>query len=166
MQMINTYTYNTNPSFGKRHCWIPKCKARCCANAPLPKHYIDHLSIRSKAVRKIFGVIPAPPNNHYCENAVIPITKPMENYVVKTGRTKDGRTIWELHTDDVFSDAENYCPFINERARCNIYKQRPPVCRDFGVKKGFECDLQISSKELIKEKLKIFSDVVKQILKI
>ena len=163
MMIRNNYTNYSSPNFEKKYCWIPKCKARCCANAPLPKHYIEHSNIRNKALRKIFGVIPAPNNNPYCKDAVIPITQPLEKYVIKTNKTLDGKTVWELHTDNVFSDAENYCPFIDEYARCNIYKQRPPVCRDFGVKKGWECDLQIGFWELIKEHLKIGKNVLKEI---
>lgn len=163
MIINRNYTSTSNIEFGKKYCWIPKCKARCCANAPLPKHYMEHSNIRNKALRNIYGVISAPNNNPYCKDAVIPITQPIEKYAVKTGKTKDGRTVWELHTDKIFSDAENYCPFINEQARCSIYKQRPPICRIFGVEKGWECDLQISFKELVKEYFKIGKEALKQI---
>ena len=73
--MLNPIPTNTNLNFGRKYCWIPKCKARCCSSAPLPKHYLEHLSIRSKAKRSIYAAIPAPPNNPYCNDALIAVTK-------------------------------------------------------------------------------------------
>lgn len=164
MMLRNDYTIQKSISFNSnKYCYIYKCKARCCANAPLPKHYIEHSNIRNKIVRKMFAVLPAPPNNPYCMEAVIPVTKPLEEYAIKAGKTKNGETVWTLNTGDIFSDPENYCPFIKENGRCNIYKQRPPVCRDFGVVKGYECDLQLTFKELMQERWKIQKEVLRNI---
>lgn len=163
--MLKPISTNTNPNFGTKYCWIPKCKARCCSNAPLPKHYLDHLSIRSKAKRTIYAAIPAPPNNPYCKEALIAVTKkPLEEYAIKAGKTKDGKTVWTVNTSDIFNEPDNYCPFIDEHARCGIYKQRPPICRDFGVVKGYECDLQLSLKDYIKENIKFHWKVIKSVL--
>lgn len=147
-------------SFGKKYCYIPKCKARCCSGAPLPETLIKFVN-KDKIVRPILMTFPAPKNNPYCENAVIPITKPIENYIIKSKKRIDGRRVFELDTNKVFADPYNFCPFLNTKGRCNIYEQRPAVCRDFGKKGWFDCDQMVTRKELIKLKLQTLKNALK-----
>ncbi len=113
----------------------------------------------------MFFTIPAPNNNPYCRHSVIPVTKPLDNYIFKIGKTKDGKKIFELDKNKILSEEDNYCPFLTEIGRCNIYKQRPKVCRDFGKKGWFDCEQKISLKELISYKVKEFIDALKYTFK-
>lgn len=158
--MINN---NTQISFGKKYCYIPKCKAVCCSNVPLPTRVIQYQS-QDKIIRPVIMTIPAPDYNPYCRNAVIPVTGDISKYIFKIGTTKDGKRIFELDTNALLAAKDNYCPFLTEYGRCNIYEYRPPVCRDFGKKGWFDCQEKITLKELIKEKSKNFIKGLKEVL--
>ena len=147
--MINT-NYDSQINFGKKYCLIPKCKARCCTNAPIPIRFLDNMRKyeQDKFIWKIFATIPAPENNPYCRDAVIAVTRPLESYPLKVQKI-NGKKVHVLDVNEIMKDEKNYCPFITKHARCNIYEKRPKVCRDFGVG-SFYCDDQVTLKEYLK----------------
>ena len=55
----------------------------------------------------------------------------------------------------------NYCPFITDYARCSVYKERPPICREFGTMPGKlnKCPDKASRLEIIKFITKSLLDV-------
>lgn len=143
-----------------KYCVIDKCKARCCSSAPLPISLIKSIK-QDKFIRPIQMTIPAPNYNPYCREAVIPITKPLDKLLKLTGKTKDGRNVFELDVQKVFKAEDNYCTFLTEQGRCNIYESRPPVCKDFGSAEWFKCNEMLNLKELIKLK---FNTIKKSLL--
>ena len=82
--MLNT-NYNSDITFGKKYCLIPKCNAKCCSNAPIPFRFFDHMRTLKpeKFTRDVFATIPAPQTNPYCRDAILPITKPLKKKKVK-----------------------------------------------------------------------------------
>lgn len=124
-----------------RYCYIPKCKAICCASAPIPEK-LYHI-LKPKEVRKTIIPFIAPQNNHYCKDAIVTITslKALEY----AGKMPDGHNMWKVN----LYAADNYCAFLKKNYKCNIYDNRPPICRDFGSKKDLPCPHQISKSRLI-----------------
>lgn len=149
--MINA-NYDSQVTFGKKYCLIPKCKARCCSNAPIPFRFFDRMETfkQDKFTRNVFATIPAPQTNPYCQDAIIPITrKPLNQYPLKIAKI-NGKKVYTLDVGEVLKDEKNYCPFLTKKGhKCNIYESRPKVCRDFGVG-GFYCDDQVTLKEYLK----------------
>ena len=124
-----------------RYCYIPKSKAICCARAPIPQKLYNEF--KSKEVRKTIVPFRAPMNNHYCKDAIVTITS--HKALRYAGKCSIGKNKWvvNLYADD------NYCAFLNKNYKCNIYNNRPPICRDFGTIKGLPCPHQISKSKLI-----------------
>lgn len=156
IQNLKTYVTKKYNQFVKtpKYCVIDKCKARCCSSAPLPLSLINYTK-QDKFIRPVQMTFPAPDYNPYCHNAVIPITKPLDKLIKLTGKTQDGRNVFELDIQKVLNAVDNYCPFLTEYGRCNIYESRPPICRDFGKPGWFKCDDMLNLKELIKLKFNI-----------
>lgn len=46
---------------------------------------------------------------------------------------------WMVGSKLYLATGERYCLFLNDKGRCEIYDDRPQVCRDFGITKGLEC---------------------------
>lgn len=92
-------------------CDISKCKSKCCYGAPIPIEYIEIYS--DKILNKILTY------------------KKMENsndkiawFITKT-KIVDNQQIAEIN--------EQPCPFLNtETCKCNIYDNRPTLCKEFG----------------------------------
>lgn len=147
--MINA-NYDSQITFGKKYCLPPVCHVRCCSSAPQQQIWLNNMEVfePDKFIRKIFAKIPAPNNNPYCRDAVIPVTKPLENYPLKVQKV-NGKKVFVLDVGEILKDEKNYCPFLTEYGRCNIYERRPQVCRDFGVG-SFYCDDQVTLKEYLK----------------
>lgn len=94
-----------------KKCHI-KCKAECCGVCPIPsKIYDTHLdkivnepeSIKRLMLHEILSEKPL--SSSLCSEKieyVMPVTKNLK------------------------------CPFLNQDYSCNIYEDRPPVCRKFG----------------------------------
>lgn len=143
MQVSNCYP---NINFGKKYCYIPKCKAICCASAPIPKDTFDLFQLLGKAARKTIITYDAPLNNRYCKGAVIPLTTPKA--LKYRGKTRDGRNMWQVN---LYAE-DNYCSFLDKNYKCNIYENRPPVCRNFGTEYGRSCPAQVTKAELYKLK--------------
>lgn len=134
-----------------KYCVIDKCKARCCSSAPLPISLINSTK-QDKFIRPIQMAISAPDCNPYCHEAIIPITKPLEKLIKLTDKTHNGKKVLELDIRKVLNAEDNYCTFLTEQGRCNIYESRPPICQDFGKPGWFKCDEMLNLKELIKLK--------------
>ena len=145
--MINA-NYDSQITFGKKYCLIPKCKARCCSNAPIPYRFFERMATfnQEKFVRNVYDTIPAPQTNPYCRDAILPIT--WNKYPLKVVK-QNGKKVYALDVGEIIKDEKNYCPFLTVYGRCNIYESRPKVCRDFGVG-GFYCDDQVTLKEYLK----------------
>ena len=155
---------STEINFNGRYCYIPKCKAHCCSSMPLPGSLVTFSKLRNKQARRIYLSIPAPENNQYCNHAFIAVTQPQN--LLKTITLKNGQKTFMLDTKQIYNAQDNYCPYLTEIGKCNIYKKRPQVCRDFGKKGCFDCDEKISLKELIKYKVQdIMQSINKQIFK-
>lgn len=88
-----------------KKCDTSICKASCCMNVPLPKVYLT--ALKNRLVRPIIEVQDA-------------------GSVPELG----GKCIVAITNKDV---AENYCPFLREDYKCNIYDRRPVICRKFGT---------------------------------
>ena len=168
-------TYFTEPS----KCFIAKCKARCCQDAPLPE---DFLAQYPKELRRnIYSAVNIgrnDPRDTY--NSVIYNTTP--NPVQLVGFDQEGHKIVgipqkvmeELEINSMeqvkalIEDAKNYrnyCPFLTDYGRCNVYEKRPPICRDFGTlpDKINQCPEKASRLEIIKFYVKDFYEFYKNL---
>lgn len=89
----------------KIKCDTSKCKASCCYNVPHTKYTL----------------------NTNKKNIVNPIIRLLE----QEAKDNDGRKLYLPVTDNSFKN--NKCPFLRGDCRCNIYDNRPWVCRMFGT---------------------------------
>lgn len=126
MAMPNTNYYKLNNSREKSNvvkftgkCNIDYCKASCCYHVPLP---IEHL-------KKYFNKI---------VNPVIALQELGKSPYI------DNHGLNVL----VFTDMNPYrnkCPFLTKENRCNIYENRPILCKAVGEWAGdmFQCKKKI-----------------------
>lgn len=84
-------------------CRIYKCKASCCYNIVLPKGFMERHA--DKAVTEPIGRTSAPTHPEFGECEIV-------------------------FTDIDFS--KNRCPFLRKDCKCNVYEDRPQICRMFG----------------------------------
>ncbi len=129
-------------------CFIPKCRARCCVDAPLPEGFIERFE--SRIQRPVYGGVNIginDPKDTY--NSIVYNTRPIQILQIDRntgdkvyGISKDMMEKMQLKSmEDVQNllnqyEAEkiyNYCPFITDNARCSVYAHRPPICREFGT---------------------------------
>lgn len=98
----------------KSKCDISKCHAACCYNVPMEKGYLS--AFKKKIV-----------------NPVIELGQ-WEDVDRKTyKKTKIGelgRAHYLMITDK--DPAKNKCPFLRNDCKCNIYQDRPIICRRYG----------------------------------
>ena len=168
-------TYFTEPS----KCFILKCKARCCQDAPLPEDFLAKYPEQLR--RNIYSAVNIghnDPRDTY--NSVIYNTTP--NPVQLVGFDQYGNKIMgipqqlmkELEINSMeqvkalFEDAKNYknyCPFLTNVGRCNVYENRPPICREFGTlpDKINQCPDKSSRLDIIKFYVKDFIDFYKNV---
>jgi Fe-S-cluster containining protein len=168
-------TYFTEPS----KCFIAKCQARCCQDAPLPEDFLAKYP--EKLRRSIYSAINIghnDPRDTY--NSVIYNTTP--NPVQLVGIDQDGNKVLGIPGDvlkqlqiksqeqiqALIEDAKhyrNYCPFLTDFGRCNVYENRPPICREFGTlpDKINQCPDKASRGEIIKFYAKDFIDFYKNL---
>lgn len=168
-------------------CFIPKCKAICCANAPLPEKFLP--ANKDKIVRPIYGAINIGVNDVFKDtfNSVIYKTTPdpiqfighdangnklatISKEMIERFELKSMEEIQALH--DKYSKYPNYCPFLTENGRCDVYEKRPPICQEFGTKMEDTrniCPDKASRKDIVKYHVNGFfeflGDVVKSIFK-
>lgn len=156
--------YLTKPS----KCYIPKCKAKCCINAPLPEGFLP--SHADKIQREIYGAFNMGQNDiRDTYNSIIYSTRPITfiGYDIEGkalyGITKETMEKYQLKSmQDIqefinyFDDNKfyNYCPFIDVYARCSVYESRPPICKEFGTMPGDlnVCPEKASLLEIFKSK--------------
>ena len=128
-------------------CFIPRCKARCCTNAPLPEDFLQYH--KSRVQRKIYFALnigkndPRDPFNSVLYNTTT-------NPIMPLGHGPDGKLIYgipkkllnELNIKDdksmkalfdSYNRYGNYCPFITDYGKCSVYEYRPGICREFGT---------------------------------
>jgi len=160
-------------------CYIPKCKAVCCTNAPLPEDFLP--KHQDKIKRPIYAGINIGQNwieDTY--NSVIYNTTP--NPLQFVGFDQNGNKLMAISKEMVeklqiksmeqldeliekYSQFKNYCPFLTVRGRCNVYEHRPPICKEFGTEIQNPlniCPEKSSIKDIIKYQAKIFTFFKKQ----
>lgn len=171
-------TYLNTPS----KCFIPKCKAHCCTNAPLPE---DFLPKHPNAIqRNIYSGINIGQNDpHDTFNSVIynTTTNPIQLIGVdQNGNSVVGippNVLEELQIKSMeqiqklmerYNQFDNYCPFITPYGRCNVYSERPQICRDFGTLPDAinQCGEKATPLEVMKLRTKGFIEHQKEIFKL
>lgn len=157
-------------------CFIPRCKARCCANAPLPEGFAEKM--RGCARRDVYYSVNIGKNDSRDPfNSVIHNTRPSPLVLVGLD-SKSGDTIYHFNQkfakqlgiktkdeavqqlkDFEAQQVYNYCPFLNEYGRCQVYESRPPICREFGTAPGLinVCRDKSSRWDIIKYNAKNFT---------
>ncbi len=178
MKLTGIKTYLTSPS----KCFIPKCKARCCADAPIPVDFLP--KYKDKVQRPIYNIINIghnDPRDTYDSvmfnttgnpiqfigfdqngNRLVGIPKD----VMKKMQIKSQEQIQALLED--YQKNKNYCPFITDYGRCSVYSERPPICREFGTDPApiNRCPEKASRLEIVKFKMKNFVDYYKDLFKV
>lgn len=87
-----------------KKCKFHKCKAVCCYNVPLPPYLPERFA--DKIVNHIkFAVAIKEINPTFGEGVI-------------------------YFTDE--DSSKNRCPFLTKALKCNIYADRPTICRRFG----------------------------------
>ena len=111
MLNISSYNYQNNVvAFnGRPRCDIFKCHANCCMNAPIPESYLSK----------------------YSDKVVNPVIKTVEMGNIPS---QGGKQIIPITT--LFNLLKNKCPFLRSDYRCNIYENRPQICREYGTRKN------------------------------
>ena len=148
-------------------CFIPKCRARCCVDAPLPEGFVERFE--SRVQRPIYSGLNIginDPKDNF--KSIVYNTRPIQllNIDRNTGKKTYGiskEMLDELQVksmEDVYNllnqyEAKkiyNYCPFITDYGRCAVYEHRPPICREFGSSfaKVDICPEKSSRKDIIK----------------
>lgn len=94
-----------------KKCDTSKCHAACCYNVPMEKGYIS--AYRKRIVNPVLRMEPQG-DDKSARNVFG--SKARAQYIMRT-------------SEDVM---ENKCPFLRQDCRCNIYVQRPVICRRFG----------------------------------
>lgn len=133
----------------KNRCFIPRCKAKCCANAPLPEGFAEKMQgCASRDVYYSINIGRNDPRDPF--NSVIYNTRELP--LVPIGHdTKSGAMLYHYNAkfakelgiktqDEAVQKLKgleaqgyyNYCPFLNNSGRCQVYAGRPPICREFG----------------------------------
>lgn len=178
MKITQLKTYLTEPS----KCFVQRCKARCCTNVPLPEDFLP--SHTEKIQRKIYSGINIghnDPRDTY--NSVIYNTT--QNPIQLIGVDQNGnavvgippKVIEELQIKSMeqiqalmanYNQYENYCPYITTKARCSIYEQRPPICREFGTDPApiNHCHEKSSRLDIAKFYIKDFFELQKDTFKL
>jgi len=172
MKSINKLkTYILAPS----KCFVPKCQARCCIDAPLPEDFLQ--KFRGRIQRPIYSAVNIGVNDPKDTfNSVVYNTTP--NPIQLVGRDQDGHKLFGIPQEifdklqiksmeqiselmEKYKNYPNYCPFITEYARCSVYEHRPFICREFGSSplKVDYCPDKSSRWDIFKFAVKRFFDV-------
>ena len=178
MKIINKFkTYMTEPA----KCYVYKCKSICCSNAPLPEDFLPkHQDKIARTVYSGFNIGQNWIEDNY--NSIIYHTTPSPLQLV--GFDKNGKKVVAISKAmieklqiqsaeqlseiiELYKNIPNYCPFLNTKARCNVYEQRPPICREFGTKtnKINICPEKASRLEILKMELGFMFEGHKEIMK-
>ena len=126
-------------------CFIPKCKARCCVDAPLPEGFLD--KHKGRIQRSIYSAVNIGQNDprDTFNSVIYNTTNPVQllgfdqngnklvgipKKVLQELNIKSMEQIQELLND--YRRYKNYCPFITNYGQCSVYEHRPIICREFG----------------------------------
>ena len=93
--------------------YLHKCKAECCGPVPFAKKLYEDNKL--KIVNPAIELVEFEAND-LPDEGVVPLVMAM---------TVDG-----------------YCIFLGKDHRCNIYDDRPWICRNFGLVSGLQCPYQ------------------------
>lgn len=93
-------------------CDTGRCHAACCYNVPMEKGYLS--AYRKKIVTPVIEMLPFRQMEDYDK---LKVNGHRPQYVVYTDKDLD----------------KNKCPFLRDDCKCNIYDQRPNICRMYGV---------------------------------
>ncbi|MDE6138089.1 MAG: YkgJ family cysteine cluster protein [Candidatus Gastranaerophilales bacterium] len=177
IKIKNIKTYLTTPS----KCFIPKCKAKCCINAPLPEDFLP--KHKDKIQRQVFGGFNMGVNDIrdkydsiiYSTRPVIFMGYDVEGNMLATINPEVMKQLQLKTMDDInnlLNEYEakkiyNYCPFIQDNARCSVYSDRPPICREFGTAPGKinKCPEKATPLEVWKAKIQNFLEIQKDVFK-
>ena len=150
-------------------CFIPKCKARCCVNAPLPEGFLPRF--KDKVQLDIFSATNIGVNDfNDTYNSIVYDTNPIKII----GKDEDGKLLMGISQNvierfqiqsqeqiqklmELFDGVPNYCPFVTEHGRCAVYEDRPPICKDFGTDTKNplnKCPEKASRLEILKSNIK------------
>lgn len=121
--LVNTQKKSNVINFKGNFCNIEKCKADCCYHVPIPRDIL--LKFADKIVNPILGTKSLGYSKEFDGRNVLPITNP--------------------------NPYKNKCPFLTITNNCNIYENRPTLCKLFGSSK--RTDLQCRHQEKIGENL-------------
>lgn len=178
MKIKNLKTYLTTPS----KCYIPKCKARCCADAPLSADFLaKHKDKIQRPIYKITNIGHNDPRDTY-DSVMFNTTG---NPIQVLGIDQNGQRVIGIPKDvmekmqiksmeqiqalmENYEKFKNYCPFLTDLGKCNVYKQRPPICREFGTSPEpiNQCPSKATPLEVLKGNLIEFPrDLIKEIWK-
>ncbi len=103
---VISYNYkSSNIYFQARRCKISKCHADCCYNAPLPLYYLE--KYKDKIVNKVYRTIPLGNVPERGGFQVFPVT--------------------------ILKSLKHKCPFLTAENKCNIYEDRPLICKEYGT---------------------------------
>ncbi len=153
-------------------CFIPRCKARCCIDAPLPEGFLDKFQGRiQRPIYRAVNIGQNDPRDTF--NSVIYNTTPnpvqligfdqngnklvgIPREVLNELNIKSMEQVKELLND--YGKYKNYCPFITTYGRCSVYEHRPSICREFGSSplKIDHCPDKSSRLDIIKFHVKEF----------
>lgn len=178
MKIFNLKTYLKTPS----KCFIPKCKAICCSDAPLPIDFLP--KHQDKVQRKIFNITNIghnDPRDTYDSVFFNTTGNPLQvlgvdqygqkvvgipKDIVKKMNLKSMEQIQALMDD--YKKHPNYCPFITDYGRCNVYSERPPICREFGTDPApiNRCSEKSTPLEVLKYKTREFFEIQKDAFKL
>ncbi len=92
-------------------CKLHKCNAACCFNVPLPIGMVEQFA--DKIVTPVIARECVPPSSKDLPLSEIAYT-----------------------SEDL---ARNRCPFLRHDFKCNIYEDRPKICRIFGEIEELKC---------------------------
>ena len=95
----------------------PKCKACCCAPTPMPKEIFERN--RDKIARLVIEEL-------YFNGPLLD----EESFKNPRG-VLEGPMVVAVGEPDL-GETNQRCPFLTKEWKCNIYEDRPFVCREFG----------------------------------
>jgi Fe-S-cluster containining protein len=106
-----------------------KCKAECCSVCPIPKDIWDRN--QDKIVRQPteiidLGMMPDPYECQKLQHLPLDNSQYKEKSILFSPDDFVNKHFIQPITKDMM------CPFLNADYTCNIYDDRPGVCRDFG----------------------------------
>lgn len=105
-------------------CRITKCKAKCCYNVPFANGELTRY-----ADKIVNPVLFSTEIHNGAQLAHIPWT-------VKVDFTLDEKLFVDRYAQAMM---KNKCPFLRHDCTCNIYENRPEICRLFGEIDELKC---------------------------